>query len=150
MSAAPPLPAALEGLALGRLALDHVAIAVEDLDAAGAAYATLGLQPAGADETVADQGVRVRALSLGDTVLELMTPLGPGGPVARFLERRGPGLHHIALRVADLDTLLARLQGQGARLIDTRPRAGRAGSRIAFVHPAFTGGVLIELVEPAA
>lgn len=143
MSAA-ALPPSLDGLAL-----DHVAIAVQDLDAAARAYAALGLAVAGGDEAIADQRVRVRAMTVGGTVVELMTPLGPEGPVARFLERRGPGLHHIALRVRDLAAVLERLQGEGARLIDRQPRRGRAGSRIAFVHPSFTGGVLIELVEPA-
>lgn len=144
MSPAPPLPAALADLAL-----DHVAIAVTDLDAAATAYAALGLRASGRDETIAEQGVRVRVLAAGDSALELMVPLEREGPVARFLERRGPGLHHIALRVPDLDGLLARLQRERAQLIDSEPRAGRGGSRIAFVHPSFTGGVLVELVEPA-
>lgn len=149
MSAAPH--AAAHGApGLEDLALDHVAVAVADLDAAAAAYRALGLGPAGDDERIPDQGVCVRALSTGCAMLELMAPLGPEGPVARFLERRGPGLHHIALRVDGLDALLARLQRDGAPLIDDRPRPGRGGSRIAFVHPSFTGGVLVELVEPAA
>ncbi len=145
MSAAPPLPTEL-----AELRIDHIAVAVDDLDVAAAAYRALGLRVAGPDETVADQGVRVRALQAGDTLLELMAPLPGEGPVARFLERRGPGLHHIALRVADLTDLLSRLKAQGARLIDEVPRAGRANTRICFVHPSFTGGVLVELVEPPA
>jgi methylmalonyl-CoA/ethylmalonyl-CoA epimerase len=144
MSAAPPLPAAL-----GDLAMDHVAIAVSDLDAATAAYRALGLEVAGPDETVADQGVRVRPLRAGTALVELMAPLTEDGPVARFLARRGPGLHHVALRVTDLEALLGRLAEAGAPLLDSVPRRGRAGTRIAFVHPRFTGGVLVELVEPA-
>lgn len=136
--------------ALDELELDHIAVAVEDLDRAASAYAALGMAVSGGDEDIAGQDVRVRALALGASVLELMAPLGPDGPVARFLGRRGPGLHHIALRVPDLDAALARLRHDGAQLIDIEPRDGRGGSRIAFVHPSFTGGVLVELVEPAA
>lgn len=144
MTAAPPLPAALSNFSV-----DHVAIAVSDLDAATAAYRALGLEVAGPDESIADQGVRVRPLRAGTAVVELMVPLTQGGPVARFLARRGPGLHHIALRVTGLEALLERLAASGAPLLDTVPRGGRGGSRIAFVHPSFTGGVLVELVEPA-
>ncbi len=132
---------------LSRLALDHVAVAVRDLDASAAAYRALGLEAAGDDETIDDQGVRVRPLRLGDTLIELMQPVGPDGPVARFLAKRGPGLHHIALRVEALEPLLGELLSAGAPLLDEVPRRGRAGTRIAFVHPDFTGGVLVELVE---
>jgi methylmalonyl-CoA/ethylmalonyl-CoA epimerase len=142
MNAAPRLPEPL-----GDLALDHVAIAVEALDEATDAYLALGLDPAGDDETIAEQGVRVRPLRLGDTLVELMEPTAPDGPVGRFLAKRGPGLHHIALRVPALEPLLARLRSLDAPLLDDRPREGRAGTRIAFVHPRFTHGVLIELVE---
>jgi len=142
MNAAADLPEPLAGLAL-----DHVAVAVADLDEATRAYTGLGLEVAGADEVVDDQGVRVRLLRLGETLVELMTPVRADGPVGRFLDRRGPGLHHIALRVAALEPLLARLRSLGAPLIDETPRAGRGGTRIAFVHPRFTGGVLVELVE---
>ena len=132
---------------LDALALDHVAIAVRGLDDATEAYLALGLSRDGDDEAIEEQGVRVRPLRLGDTLVELMEPLGGDGSVARFLERRGPGLRHIALRVAELEPLLEQLRDAGARLIDDRPRPGRAGTRIAFVHPDFTHGVLIELVE---
>jgi len=142
VNAAPRLPEPL-----GDLTLDHVAIAVEALDEATDAYLALGLAPAGDDETIGDQGVRVRPLKLGDTLVELMEPTAPDGPVGRFLARRGPGLHHIALRVPALEPLLARLRSLDAPLLDDRPREGRAGTRIAFVHPRFTHGVLIELVE---
>lgn len=135
---------------LAGLELDHIAIAVHDLDRAAAAYAALGIEAEGEDEDIAEQDVRVRVLAVGGSVLELMAPLGPDGPVARFLDRRGPGLHHVALRVPDLGAMLGRLMREGARLIDEEPRRGRGGSRIAFVHPSFTDGVLVELVEPAA
>lgn len=137
-----PLPEPLDGLAL-----DHVAVAVGDLDDAARAYLALGLVPGGDDEIIEEQGVRVRPLRLGDTLVELMEPIETDGPVGRFLEKRGPGLHHIALRVTALDALLARLRSIDAPLIDETPRSGRAGTRIAFVHPRFTGGVLVELVE---
>ncbi len=133
--------------ALTELRLDHVAIAVADLDAGSAPWLALGLARHGPDEVVADQGVRVRAFVLGDALVEVLAPLGPGGAVARFLERRGPGLHHLALRVTDLRQELHRLEGLGAELIDRAPRAGRAGTLVAFVHPRWTGGTLVELVE---
>jgi methylmalonyl-CoA/ethylmalonyl-CoA epimerase len=134
---------------LEHLALDHVALAVRDLDEAARPWSLLGLAPLGADEVLADQGVRVRTLALPGALLELLAPLDDTGPVARFLARRGPGLHHLALRVADLDAELARLRTLGAPVIDDAPRPGRAGSRVAFLHPRWTGGTLVELVEPA-
>lgn len=142
MSVEPRFPQPLAGLAL-----DHVAIAVAELDEATDAYLTLGLSRDGEDEAIEEQGVRVRPLRLGDTLVELMEPLGADSSVARFLTRRGPGMHHIALRVPALEPLLAELRAAGARLVDERPRSGRAGTRIAFVHPEFTHGVLVELVE---
>lgn len=132
---------------LSGLALDHVAVAVDDLDRATRAYAALGLEAAGDDEAIDDQGVRVRPLRLGTTLVELMAPTRDDGPVGRFLAKRGPGLHHIALRVDSIERVLDRLRSLGAPLIDDTPRTGRAGTRIAFVHPGFTGGVLVELVE---
>jgi methylmalonyl-CoA/ethylmalonyl-CoA epimerase len=138
----PHLPEPLDGLAL-----DHVAVAVEALDAATAAYLALGLRRAGEDETIEEQGVCVRPLRLGETLVELMEPTRADGPVGRFLARHGPGLHHIALRVPALEPLLARLRAMDAPLLDETPRPGRAGTRIAFVHPRFTHGVLVELVE---
>lgn len=139
--------------ALAGLPLDHVAIAVAGegaagLDAAATPFRLLGLRPVGPDEEVPTQGVRVRALGAGPTLVELLAPTVPDGPVARFVARRGPGLHHIALRVPDLDAALHDLRDAGARLLDDAPRPGRAGSRVAFVHPSFAGGVLIELVQP--
>ena len=138
--------AAPSGLA-GR-PLDHVGIAVADLDAASAPYFALGLAPL-ADEIVAGQGVRVRAFSAGGPLVELLAPTGAGGPIARFLERRGPGLHHIAFRSSDLDADVAALQADGAQFIDPTPSPGRAGTRAVFLHPAWGHGVLIEVVEHA-
>ncbi len=129
------------------LALDHVAVAVDDLDAATVAWTALGLVRSGRDETVSSQGVRVRTLALGEASLELLEPVDETGPVARFLARRGPGLHHVALRVDDLDAEIERLEASGWELIDRVPRRGRAGSRVAFIHPRSTGGTLVELVE---
>jgi len=145
--AAPGAPGLTGAPELAGAPLDHVAIAVADLDAATAAYALLGLVRAEPDEVVAEQGVTVRALRGGAVLLELLAPAGDDGPVARFLSKRGPGLHHVALRVDDLSAELERLAAAGVPLIDRAPRPGRAGTRVAFVHPRFAGGVLIELVE---
>lgn len=139
-----PRPPALAGLPI-----DHLAIAVHDLDAGSAPWRALGLPLEGPDELVAGQGVRVRALHAGDALIELLEPAGPDGPIARFLERRGPGLHHVAFRVDDLDAAIARLRSEGADFLADAPRPGRAGSRVIFLHPRWGGGVLIELVEPA-
>lgn len=142
MNATARLPEPLAGLSL-----DHVAVAVTDLEEATRAYLALGLSLAGDDERVDDQGVRVRPLQLGATLVELMAATRTDGPVGRFLRKRGPGLHHIALRVPALEPVLARLRALDAPLIDDTPRPGRAGTSVAFVHPRFTGGVLVELVE---
>lgn len=128
--------------------IDHVGIVVPDLDAGAAPWSLLGT-PWVEDEDLPEQGVRVRLLRAGDAWIELLAPYEGDGPVARFLERRGPGLHHVALRVADVESELARLTASGARAIDARPRLGRGGSLVAFLHPGWAGGVLIELVQPA-
>ena len=137
---------------LAGLALDHVGIAVADL-AAGDAYAALGWTPDGADGDVPAQGVRVRMLRGGPgPALELLAPLADAGddaPIARYLARRGPGLHHVAFAVPDLDAAMARLIASGAPFIDAAPRPGFGGHRVAFLHPRWTGGVLVELVEHA-
>lgn len=135
-------PAALRGHRL-----DHIAIAVHDLDAGAAPWRALGLAPHGPDEVVAEQRVRVRAYQVGDALVELLAPLAEDGPVARFLARRGPGLHHVALRVDDVRRELQRLAALGAELIDHAPRRGRAGTLVAFLHPRWTGGTLVELVQ---
>ena len=130
-------------------ALDHTGIAVSDLDEALAFYRdVLGL-PVVHRETIAEQGVEALLLDVGDSHVELLAPLGPETTVARFLAQRGPGVHHVAYRVDDIDSALASLSAAGVRLIDERPRTGIRGSRVAFLHPAATGGVLTEIVEPA-
>jgi methylmalonyl-CoA/ethylmalonyl-CoA epimerase len=131
------------------LPLDHVAIAVESIDdvlpALEAVTGARGSRP----ERVEAQGVEVCFLGTGFGKIELVRPLGPDSPVARFLTRRGTGLHHIAYRVADIDTTLHRLATDGMELIDRVPRPGAQGHRVAFIHPRSTGGVLVELVQPA-
>jgi len=101
-------------------------------------------------ETVAEQGVEAVLLDVGDGHVELLSPLGPETVVAKFVERRGEGLHHVAYRVEDIDAALASLGEAGVDLIDSEPRIGIRKSRVAFLHPKSTGGVLTELVEPAA
>lgn len=130
-------------------AIDHVGVAVEDLDAALALHAGTYEMPVVHRETIAAQGVEAVLLDVGPSHVELLAPLGPDTPVGRFLARRGPGLHHVAYRVQDVEAALAALRGAGTRLIDEVPRIGVRGSRVAFVHPSGTGGVLTELVEPA-
>jgi methylmalonyl-CoA/ethylmalonyl-CoA epimerase len=130
-------------------AIDHVGVAVEDLDASLALYRdTLGLSVVHR-ETVTEQGVEAALLDLGESHLELLAPLGPDTAVGRFLARRGPGIHHIAYRVSSIDETLSALAASGLRMIDERPRSGIRGSRVAFVHPSSTDGVLTEIVEPA-
>jgi len=129
--------------------VDHVGVAVEDLDRALATYeADLALKLVHR-ETVAEQGVEAVLLDVGDSHVELLRPLGPDTPVGRFLAKGGPGLHHVAYQVADIEATLRRLQGAGMRLIDQAPREGIRSSRVAFLHPAATGAVLTELVQPA-
>jgi methylmalonyl-CoA/ethylmalonyl-CoA epimerase len=131
------------------LGIDQVSVAVSDLDDATRIYERiLGLK-ATHDETVADQGVKTRFCPVADSgaVVEALLSLGPETPVGKFLAKRGPGVHHIAFKVDDLDAELARLKRQGVRLIDETPRKGAEGKRIAFLHPKETGGVLIELCE---
>ncbi|CAM3656748.1 methylmalonyl-CoA epimerase [Deinococcus frigens] len=127
--------------------LDHVAVATPDLDTASAPYLALGLHPEGPDEDVETQGVRVRTFQVGETLIELLMPTRPDSPIAVYLDRRGPGLHHTAYRVADLAAEMSRLRGQGARFLSDAPTPGRAGTRVAFLHPKWGAGTLIELVE---
>ena len=130
-------------------AIDHVGIAVEDIETALPVYRdSLGLSLVHR-ETVAEQGVDAALLNVGDGHLELLQPLAPETAVGRFLSRRGPGLHHVAYRVGDIEGTLSELRDAGMRLIDERPRTGIRGSRVAFVHPGSTGGVLTEIVQPA-
>ncbi|HSJ70471.1 MAG TPA: methylmalonyl-CoA epimerase [Acidimicrobiia bacterium] len=127
--------------------IHHVAVAVRDLDAALDGYRTLFGIEALTRDVVEDQGVEEAMLALGGSHIQLLTPLAPDTPVGRFLERRGEGMHHIALAVVDIDAALDHLRSIGARLIDTEPRIGGGGHRIAFVHPQNLAGTLIELVE---
>ena len=127
--------------------IDHVGIAVEDLEAAIEHYRrTLGVEPV-QRERVESQGVEEVLFALGASSIQLLGALGPDTPVGRFLRTRGPGLHHVAYRVDDLSGALEHLRAQGVRLIDDAPRAGSRGTTIAFVHPEGMGGVLVELVQ---
>jgi methylmalonyl-CoA epimerase len=130
--------------------IDHVGVAVEDIDAALGFYQDILGMPLVHRETVEEQGVHAALLDVGDGHVELVAPIGPETGVARFLERRGAGLHHVAYRVEDIDATLSALTAAGIRLIDERPRTGIRNSRVAFVHPASTGGVLTEIVQPAS
>lgn len=132
---------------LGRI--DHIGVAVEDLDAALQLYAEVLGMPVVHRETVTEQGVEAILLDVGENHVELLAPLGPDTPVGKFLAKKGPGLHHVAYQVADIEATLAALKGAGTRLIDETPRVGIRGSRVAFLHPASTGGVLTEIVQPA-
>jgi len=129
--------------------IDHVGVAVSDLEAAIALYEGKLQMPLAHRETVAEQGVEAVLLDVGDCHVELLRPLGPETAVGRFLDRTGPGLHHVAYRVDDIDAALARLRDEGIELIDSEPRTGIRNSRVAFVHPRATGSVLTEIVEPA-
>ena len=123
----------------------HVGIAVADLEAALAFYRdVLGLVPHPAE---AVDGATIVSLALGDSEVELLAPLQPDTPIGRFLARRGPGIHHICYRVADLDAALESCRAAGYRLVDEVPRTGAAGRRIAFIHPKATAGILLELTE---
>ena len=129
--------------------IDHVGVAVADLDSALALYGDTFAMPLAHRETVTEQGVEAALLDVGPCHVELLRPLGPETPVGRFLERKGPGLHHVAYRVDDIERTLAELEGKGVELIDSAPRTGIRNSRVAFVHPRATGSVLTEIVEPA-
>jgi methylmalonyl-CoA epimerase len=129
--------------------IDHVGVAVEDLDAAIALHEqTYGLQLAHR-EVVEAQGVEAVLLDVGESHVELLRPLQPDSAVGRFLATRGPGLHHVAYRVADIEAALDALRDRGLQLIDETPRQGIRDSRVAFVHPKSAGGVLTEIVQPA-
>jgi methylmalonyl-CoA/ethylmalonyl-CoA epimerase len=130
-----------------RYELDHVAVAVPDLEEAAKAYVEgLGIALGGV-EVVEDQGAKVGFFDVGGPRIELVQPTGPDTPLAKFLEKRGPGLHHIALKVDDIAAALERLKGAGVRLIDEEPREGAGGKKVAFIHPKAMGGLLLELVQ---
>jgi methylmalonyl-CoA/ethylmalonyl-CoA epimerase len=127
--------------------VDHIGIAVADLEEALKLYTeTFGLELQGT-EVVEEQKVKVAFLPIGDTEIELLESTDPEGPIAKFIEKRGQGIQHIALRVDDIDAALDKMRAEGIRLIDEKPRYGAGGARIAFLHPKATGGVLIELCE---
>ncbi|MFO0677391.1 MAG: methylmalonyl-CoA epimerase [Polyangiaceae bacterium] len=129
--------------------IDHVAVCVKDIDEAAAAYKkAFGLEGT-VREVVASQKTEALLLPIGDGNIELISPKGNDGLV-KFLEKRGPGLHHIAVEVEGIEAALAFLKGIGVPLIDETPRSGARGHKVAFVHPKATGGVLVELVEPDA
>ena len=130
-------------------AVDHIGVAVEDLEAAIELYSRQLGMPLQHREKVAEQGVEAALLGVGDSHVELLQPLGEDTPVGRFLAKRGPGLHHAAYRCADVAEALEQCRARGLRLIDEQPRRGIRDSRVAFLHPASTGGVLTELVQPA-
>src|SRR6266511_3797738 len=129
--------------------IDHVGVAVSDLDAAVALYENTFGMPLSHRETVESQGVEAVLLDVGDGHVELLRPLSPDTAVGKYLEKRGPGLHHVAYAVSDIDEVLGQLTEAGIELIDTEARRGIRDSRVAFVHPRSTGGVLTEIVEPA-
>jgi methylmalonyl-CoA epimerase len=129
--------------------IDHIGVAVEDIDAAIALYRDSFQMELAHRETVEEQGVEAVLLDVGDGHVELLAPLGPDTPVGKFMAKNGPGLHHVAYAVADIDATLGKLSAAGLRLIDSEPRVGIRGSRVAFLHPRSTDGVLTEIVEPA-
>jgi len=127
--------------------IDHVGIAVSDLEEAVEHYRrTFGIEPTHR-ERMDDQGVEEVLFAVGESYVQLLGALGSQTPVGRFLERRGPGVHHVAYRVDSVDEALDDLRENGVPLVDEQPRAGSRGTRIAFVHPRGVGGVLVELVE---
>jgi methylmalonyl-CoA epimerase len=127
--------------------VDHIGIAVKSLAEAVKVYQdAIGLDVSGYDE-VDDQGVRVAMLTIGESQIELLEPTREDSPIEKFMMKRGEGIHHIAVRVDDIEQALERLKASGVRLIDSTPRRGAHNTRIAFIHPSSTHGVLLELVE---
>jgi methylmalonyl-CoA epimerase len=129
--------------------IDHIGVAVEDLDAAIALYERDYGMEVVHREVIESQGVEAVLLDVGENHVELLRPLGADTPVGRFLAKKGPGLHHVAYQVADIEATLGSLRDSGLRLIDESPRLGIRSSHVAFLHPASTGGVLTEIVQPA-
>jgi methylmalonyl-CoA epimerase len=129
--------------------VDHIGIAVEDLDAALELYERDYGMTLVHREVVSAQGVEAVLLDVGENHVELLAPLGPDTPVGKFLAKRGPGMHHVAYQVPDIEAALASLRDAGVRLIDEQPRTGIRNSRVAFLHPKSSGGVLTEIVQPA-
>ena len=129
--------------------IDHVGVAVEDLDAGIALYEKTYAMTLVHRETVTEQGVEAVLLDVGENHVELLRPLAEDTPVGKFLAKRGPGLHHVAYQVTDIEAALASLRDAGVRLLDETPRTGIRNSRVAFLHPKSSGGVLTEIVQPA-
>jgi methylmalonyl-CoA/ethylmalonyl-CoA epimerase len=129
--------------------IDHVGVAVEDLDAAIALYEQTYEMTLVHRETIGAQGVEAVLLDVGENHVELLRPLGPNTPVGKYLAKRGPGLHHVAYQTPDIERALADLKAAGVRLIDETPRVGIRNSSVAFLHPGASGGVLTEIVQPA-
>jgi len=129
--------------------IDHIGVAVEELDPAMALYRDSFELQLAHREVVEEQGVEAALLDVGENHVELLAPLGPDTPVGKFLARQGPGLHHVAYQVQDVEAALEACRAAGLQLIDERPRTGIRGSRVAFLHPRSTGGVLTEIVQPA-
>jgi methylmalonyl-CoA/ethylmalonyl-CoA epimerase len=127
--------------------VDHIGIATPVIEnALGLWRDTLGLSFESTEE-VTEQGVKVAMLSIGESHIELLEPLSPNSPVAKFMQKRGPGIHHVAIRVPDIRAALSNLKEKGVRLIDETPRVGAGGCLVAFIHPSSFNGVLLELVE---
>jgi methylmalonyl-CoA/ethylmalonyl-CoA epimerase len=129
--------------------IDHIGVAVEDIDAAIDLYASSFEMREQHRETVEEQGVEAVLLEVGDGHVELIRPLSADSGVGKFIAKNGPGLHHVAYATDDIDSTLGKVREAGLRLIDEQPRVGIRNSRVAFLHPRSTGGVLTELVEPA-
>ena len=129
--------------------IDHIGVAVEDIDAAMELYSRDLQMREQHRETVEEQGVEAVLLEVGDSHVELIKPLGPDTGVAKFIAKNGPGLHHVAYGTDDIEASLQAVKDAGLRLINEQPRTGIRNSRVAFLHPKSTGGVLTELVEPA-
>ncbi|MGA7395902.1 MAG: methylmalonyl-CoA epimerase [Solirubrobacterales bacterium] len=129
--------------------IDHIGVAVEDLDAAIKLYERSFEMELVHRETVESQGVEAVLLDVGEGHVELLAPLGPDTPVGKFIAKNGPGIHHVAYSVEDIDAALVQAEANGIRMIDKEARTGIRGSRVAFAHPAATGSVLTEIVEPS-
>jgi methylmalonyl-CoA epimerase len=130
--------------------IDHIGVAVAQIEPALALYRDSFELDVAHREVVEDQGVEAVLLDVGENHVELLAPLGDDTPVGKFLAKNGPGLHHVAYQVGDIDGALDAIRAAGLQLIDERPRTGIRGSRVAFVHPRSSGGVLTEIVQPAA
>jgi methylmalonyl-CoA/ethylmalonyl-CoA epimerase len=144
--ASPPAPITLPDVFTR---IDHIGVAVAEIEGALELYRDRFQLRVAHREIVEDQGVEAVLLDVGEYHVELLAPLGPDTAVGKFLAKKGPGLHHVAYQVADIDATLAALKQAGMDLIDTEPRVGIRSSRVAFLHPRATAGVLTELVEPA-